>query len=438
MSAALGSFEAQFQERPADALGEWRDAAMRRFLELGLPSPRDESWRYTSLRALQGQRFAAADAIAGGAGAPADAASDTASAWLTDGGRIPAIRLVNGAVQALPTALPAGVRVHGLQSLAAADPARVARYLGAPRDTDLRRWELLNTALLSDGLVVEIGGQGSLPLCITHRTTAHGTANAAHPRVIISVAAGAEATLIEHYLDGGADASLCNSCTQVELGAGARLEHYRVFAGGSAATQFDSLDLVQHTGSTCRQFTVVLGGQLLRTALDARLEGRGATLDGQTLLVGHGERHVDSAAVVTHAAPATISRQTARSIASGTSRVIMNSKVIVAAGATHADSRQSLRGMLLAPGAEVDTRPQLEIHTDEVRCAHGATTGRLDDAMFFYLLSRGIDRATAQSLLVFAFLGDVLAGMSQAPARAAIEAALVSQLPDADRLKEFR
>jgi Fe-S cluster assembly protein SufD len=433
MSAALGSFEAQFQERPADALGPWRDVAMQRFVELGLPTPRDESWRYTNLRVLQGQRFAPADA------SPAAAAPiDGGAAWLTDGGRLPALVLVNGLLRDEPPTLPAGIRVRSLRTLAAEDPARVAQLLATPQDTDLRRWELLNTALLSDGLVLEISGEQALPLCIVHQATAHGAANAAHPRVLVSLAAGAGATLIEHYLAPGNDASLCNSCTQVELGAGARLEHYRVFAAGDAATQFDSLDLIQSADSSCRQFTVVLGGELLRTALDARLEGRGATFDGQTLLVGHGARHVDCAAVVTHAAADTRSRQAARSIASGTSRVVMNSKVVVAAGARHADSRQSLRGMLMSPGAEIDTRPQLEIHTDEVKCAHGATTGRLDDAMFFYLLSRGIDRATAQSLLVFAFLGDVLAGMSQSAARSAIEGALVSQLPDADRLKEFR
>jgi Fe-S cluster assembly protein SufD len=211
-----------------------------------------------------------------------------------------------------------------------------------------------------------------------------------------------------------------------------------VFAAGAAAVQIDTLELVQRRDSSCRLFTIALGGQLVRTALDARLDGAGASLEGHALLVGHGERHVDCAAVVTHAAPATQSRQSARAIAGGTSRVITNSKVIVAPGAVHADSQQSLRGMLLSPGAEIDTRPQLEIHADEVRCAHGATTGRLDRDMFFYLLSRGIDRDTAQSLLVFAFLGDVLAGMSQGAARAAIEGALITQLPDADRLREFR
>ena len=154
--------------------------------------------------------------------------------------------------------------------------------------------------------------------------------------------------------------------------------------------------------------------------------------------MGHEDRHIDCVNVVTHAAPDTHSNQTARAIASDVSRVIFNSKVIVNAGAVHAQSQQSCRGLLLSPTAEIDTRPQLEIHADEVKCAHGATTGRLDPDMLFYMLSRGLDRDTAQSLLVYAFLADVLTGMSVASARAAIENALIAQLPDSQTLRKFR
>jgi Fe-S cluster assembly protein SufD len=141
---------------------------------------------------------------------------------------------------------------------------------------------------------------------------------------------------------------------------------------------------------------------------------------------------------VRHGAPDTVSRQTARAIASGTSRVIFNSKVVVDAGASRAESEQSFRGLLLSSSAEIDSRPQLEIHTDEVKCAHGASTGRLDPNMLFYMLSRGLDRETAQSLLIYAFLADVLTDMSVTQARTAIEDALISQLPEPQVLRKFR
>ena len=176
----------------------------------------------------------------------------------------------------------------------------------------------------------------------------------------------------------------------------------------------------------------------MRTTLEANLDQPGASLDAFSLLVGHESRHVDCVNIATHNARDTRSRQTARAIASGASRVVFNSKVVVNAGAVHADSRQSCRGLLLSPTAEIDSRPQLEIHADEVKCAHGATIGRLDPNMLFYMLSRGLDRDTAQSLLVFAFLADVLTDMSVPSARSAIEDALITQLPDSQILNNFR
>jgi Fe-S cluster assembly protein SufD len=200
----------------------------------------------------------------------------------------------------------------------------------------------------------------------------------------------------------------------------------------------DSLRIRQDQDSRCKQFTIALGGGLVRTNLEAHLDAPGASLESHSLLVGHEDRHVDCVNIVTHGAPDTQSSQTARAIAGDTSRLIFNSKVIVDAGAVRSQSQQSCRGLLLSPAAEIDTRPQLEIHADEVKCAHGATTGRLDPDMLFYMLSRGLDRETAQSLLVFAFLADVLTGMSVEPARAAIENALISQLPDSQTLRNFR
>jgi Fe-S cluster assembly protein SufD len=256
--------------------------------------------------------------------------------------------------------------------------------------------------------------------------------------VIIDVEAGASAVVIEQHTSRSAASGLSNSNTHIALAQGARLEHYRVFSAGAGATHVDSLDIHQARDSECKQFTVAVGGGLLRSSLEARLQEPGANLDSYALLVGHQDRHVDCVNIVTHAAPNTSSRQTARAIASDVSRVIFNSKVIVAAGAMNADSKQSCRGLLLSPNAEIDTRPQLEIHADEVKCAHGATTGRLDPDMLFYLLSRGLDRETAQSLLVYAFLADVLTGMSVNSARAAIENTLISQLPDSQTLRKFR
>lgn len=435
LSPAMRSFEEQWQKRTPDALEVWRAQAMQRFMTLGLPTTRDDSWRYTSLRALDAQPFA----ITAPPSAHPDDLTGTGANWFTDTDGLPSIILVNGAAN-LPTRITSipGIEVNSLRALATSQPERVARLFGAGGDTDLQRWDLLNTALFADGLHLKINRESEARLLLVHKTRATDAPHAAHPRVIIEAAPGSRATIIEHFMDDGQPAALCNARTQVELAAGAHLEHYRVLAGSDASTYFSSLVIDLHKDSSCRQFTVALGGNLVRAGMNAHLREPGASLQTYSLLIGHGARHIDCASVVTHGAPLTHSSQTARSIAGGTSRAIFNSKVVVAAGAAKAESKQSCRGMLLSPTAEIDSRPQLEIHTDEVKCAHGATTGRLDPEMYFYLLSRGLDRATAQSLLVFAFVADVLTGMSLASVRQKIEAALIGQLPDAAILGQFR
>jgi Fe-S cluster assembly protein SufD len=454
-SAALRSFEEQWRARAPDALSGLKERALNRFLQLGLPTSHDESWRYTSLRPLASQSFVdAPGAAAPGAAAPGAAPSGTAAAGFDRGqalaleasrallgGRVDAERhaivLVNG-YPLLPVASAAGAEIRALSAVAREHPDLVVRHLEPLSDAEELRWLLLNTALGVDGVHIKINGALATPLLVLHVGIADRPGTVAYPKVIVEAAPGAKGTVIEQHIQHGALAPLSNSATVLALDRDAHVEHYRVFAAAPQAVHFDTLQVRLQRNAECRQFTVVLGGGLVRTSLDARLQEPGARLDSRALLVGHADRHVDCVNVVRHAAPRTASRQTARAIASGTSRVIFNSKVVVDAGASQSDSQQSCRGLLLSPSAEIDSRPQLEIHTDDVKCAHGATTGRLDPNMLFYMLSRGLDRQTAQSLLVYAFLADVLTDMSESAARAAIESELIRQLPDSQTLQDFR
>jgi Fe-S cluster assembly protein SufD len=432
-SAALKSFEAQWLAREADPLTALRERAMERFVRLGLPTTRDESWRYTNLKRLAGQSFVDAPRAPQGILQPSTAfrLTDTKDLAVT-------VLMVNGH-PVLPTDIDNDyIEIISLRELARTDPALLSRALLPLSDADEARWGLLNTALFVDGLYLKIKSRSAAPLVIRHVATADGPDTVAYPRVIIEGCAGSNATIIEHHVQQGDHTPLCNSATHIALKEGAELEHYRVFATGAGASHIDSLSIRQERDSRCKQFTVALGGGLVRASLDARLTDSNACLESFDLLVGHGERHVDCVNIARHSAPDTRSHQTARAIASGTSRVIFNSKVVVDSGAVRSESQQSCRGLLLSPSAEIDSRPQLEIHADEVKCAHGATTGRLDPDMLFYMLSRGLDRDTAQSLLVYAFLADVLTGMSMAFARGAIENALIDQLPDSQVLQRFR
>jgi len=433
-SAALRSFETQWLAREANALSALRERAMERFLSLGLPSTRDESWRYTNLRPLAARSFVDAPR------ATADLSSAASRSLLGVSEQAATVLMVNGhPVLPARTGLTYNkLEISSLRELSRTDPTLLSRHLQPLSDATDARWGLLNTALFIDGLYLKVKSHIAAPLVILHVATADGPDTVAYPRVIIEASSGSSATIIEHHVGQGVQTPLCNSATRIALKRNAQIEHYRVISTDPQTTHIDSLDLCQERDSACRQFTIVLGGGLVRASLDARMIEAGAQLDSYSLLVGHEERHVDCVNVVTHGAPDTRSRQTARAIASGTSRVIFNSKVVVEAGAVRAQSQQSFRGLLLSPSAEIDSRPQLEIRTDEVKCAHGATTGRLDPDMLFYMLSRGLDRETAQSLLVYAFLADVLTGMSVPAARAAIEDALIAQLPDSQLLQKFR
>ena len=434
MSPALRSFAAQWETRAVDSLSAVREQAMQRFLKLGLPTIRDETWRYTNLRSLAARSFVDAPRKIHGEIEP------NASLSLLDRNELAASLLMVNGYPMMPMAdgLINGMEIYSLREVARVDPGTLLRFLEPLSDADQQRFALLNTALFVDGLYLKITSRVPVPLVILHVATGNGADDIAYPRIIIEAAPGSSATIIEHHVAQGEHTPLSNSNTHIALRQNSQLEHYRVFATGAGATHLDSLDIRQDRDSRCKQFTIVLGGGTVRATLESRLQEPGASLDSYSLLVGHEARHVDCVNIVTHAAPETRSTQTARAIASDASRVIFNSKVIVDAGAVHAHSQQSCRGLLLSPTAEIDTRPQLEIHADEVKCAHGATTGRLDPDMLFYMLSRGLDRDTAQSLLVYAFLADVLTGMSVASARAAIESALISQLPDSQTLRKFR
>lgn len=450
-SAALRSFEAQWLSRSADSLHEVREQAMQRFLRLGLPTTRDDSWHHTNLRHLAAASFLDAPNLLGELAKREplndgllSASTTTPGAlvklsWLACDG-VATVLMVNG-YPVLPKPNDAsfdGICFNSLRELARVNPTSLMGFLQPLADSERQRWSLLNTALFVDGLHLKIDARRTQPLLIVHVATGAGEASCAYSRVIIETAPNTAATIIEHHVSLSDSPLLSNSATHLHLGANAEIEHYRVFSTHASATHVDTLDIHQDRDSRCKQFSIALGGGLVRTNLEAHLNAAGASLDSYSLLVGHAARHVDCVNVASHNAPHTRSRQTARAIASGESRVIFNSKVVVKAGALHSDSQQSCRGLLLSAKAEIDTRPQLEIHADEVKCAHGASIGRLDPDMLFYMLSRGLDRDTAQSLLVFAFLADVLTGMSVPAARSAIETDLIAQLPDSQVLRKFR
>ncbi|HYX73736.1 MAG TPA: Fe-S cluster assembly protein SufD [Steroidobacteraceae bacterium] len=401
-----------------------RRSAISSLAARGLPSTRDENWKYANLRSLERVRFRPAP---------------------------PAQSLPAGG--ALPQPLPGIARwlfIDGrFAPAASATPfAGAAVRLLAPRDDDAvqaaeisaadERFALLNEAFASDGLTIDVPSSSAtaLQLEVLFLASAAAQSGASYPRLEVRLAPGTQLTLIERHLSAGSDASFVTSAVQVEIGRGARLEHYRLQELNARSILFDTLSARLAEEATYRLQAISTGAQAARSTLALALTGQRAELALAVAALGDAHQVQDTYALVEHAAPDARTLQTFRGIAAGRARVAFNGKIIVAPGAHGTDSRQSLRGLLAGPEAEIDVRPQLEIYTDDVRCSHGATAGKLDDDMLFYLLARGLDRDAAQRLLKWAFLEDVISQIALSPLRRQVEERLAGQLRD-DALREL-
>jgi Fe-S cluster assembly protein SufD len=430
MNAALTSRLAEELARSAQARppGPRRRAAIAELTAQGLPVSRDENWRYANLRALERLKFEPAPARA----EPADLALPVP---IAAGGRYVFVDGRFAPALSAP-ARDGAARFSALASLppAAARPEADARSAHRPDG----RFALLNEAFASDGAALEVGapsgtaaGDAGEPVEILFVASASAQAGASYPRVELALAAGARLTLIERHVSAGAEDSFVNSAVSVSLAHGAQLEHYRLQELGARAVLFDTLEAQLAAAATYRLTAVSCGAQAGRSTLTVRLAGERASLGMAIAALGDRAQVQDTFAQVEHLAPHARTEQSFRGIAAGRARVAFNGKIVVAKQAIGTDSQQSLRGLLAGPEAEIDVRPQLEIYTDEVRCSHGATAGKLDENMLFYLLSRGIDPDTAQRLLKWAFLGDVLATIALPGARREVERRLAGVLQDA-------
>jgi Fe-S cluster assembly protein SufD len=318
------------------------------------------------------------------------------------------------------------------------------------------RFALLNEAFATDGVAIHVAGDsraagstsgaGSAPAAggtdtpvqieLLFVASADAQAGASYPRVELTLEADARLVLVERHVSAGEQANFVNSAVTVELARGARLTHYRLQELNARSVFFDTLAARLAQDATYRLHGISTGGQSARSTLAIRLGGERAELTLAVAALGDRQQVQDGYAVVEHAAPGARTLQSFRGIAAGRARVAFNGKIVVARNARDTDSRQSLRGLLAGPEAEIDVRPQLEIYNDEVRCSHGATAGKLDENMLFYLLSRGLTRDSAQRLLKWAFLEDVIAQIGVPALRRQIEERVAGQLRD-EALREL-
>jgi Fe-S cluster assembly protein SufD len=401
-----------------------RRAGLEQFAAAGFPTRRDEDWKYTDLKLVARRSFAAG-------GAP------TLPVPEIDGLDCPALVFVNGR-HVETRGLPDGAVVQPLsRALAAGHPACEA-LLGRIADPQRHRFAALATALFADGLLLDLADGMVLeaPLRLVFLAGGDNEPALACPRVLVRAGAGSRATIIEHYGAGRGEA-LSLAVTELAVGPGAQLEHYRLQDESGEAFHLGVLAARLGRDASLVSHNLSIGARIARLDLDVQLAGPGARVEMNGLYVVRDRQHADSHTRVDHAVPRTTSDELYRGVLAGKSRAVFNGKAIVHPGAAGTDARQANANLLLSPEAEVDTKPELEIYADDVKCAHGATTGQLDTAALFYLRSRGIDEETAKILLTFAFADTVLARMPLAALRRHAEQLVVGRLPDADRIREF-
>ena len=410
-----------------------RAAAIGRFAALGFPTPALEDWKYTSVEPIAARAFGAAPATSNGL---------TAAAAERLGHGLGGTRLVfvNGRLRPdlSDSRLEAGVRAGSLERLLAEDPGAVEPYLGRIADLERRAFPALNAALAPDGAVVLVprGTVVAEPIHLIFVALPGAERTVSHPRNLLVAGEGSEVTVVESYVGAGAAAAWHNPLTEIVLEAGARVRHLRLQRQGADELHTSAVAAEVGRDATFASHVVTTGGSLTRNDLDVMLAAPGAecSLDGLYLLAG--SQHLDNHTHIDHAKPHGTSRELYKGVLSGASRGVFNGRIRVRKDAQKTDARQTNRNLLLSDSALVDTKPELEIFADDVKCTHGATIGQLDEASLFYLRSRGLSADAGRSLLIHAFAVEVIDRIPLPPLRAALESDLLARLPDYRAIEE--
>lgn len=398
-----------------DPLIALRRAALEQFLSAGFPTQRQENWKYTSLRRLETRAFSVAEPTALDAKQPE---------WLPHTGT--RLVFVNGhCTPALSSqhAQQPGVTVLTFKQWLQHEPGEVAAYLSQNGQIDGPALEQLNLAFFEDGVVLNLADNTILdePLYIVHHCTAAAAQRMSHPRVMVRAGRNSRGTIIEHFLGAHEAEYFTNAVSRIEISAGGAIQHFRVQQESTRAFHIAHVQAKLANDSRYSIHDIALGASLGRSDITTVLEGRGAHAALFGLFTPMGAQHLDAHTRIDHVAPNTTSEEDYRGIAGGRGRGVFNGKVIVRPDAQKIDARQSSRNLLLSPQAEIDTKPELEIYANDVKCSHGATTGQLDATALFYLRSRGLSESDARAALIRAFAESILTTIDVAALRTALE-----------------
>jgi len=397
-----------------------RTSALAAHRQMGIPSMKDEEWKYTSLRPIMGLSLVAAE--------PGPAVFETELREAPEG----AVRivLVNGRFDRNLSQVPAipGLRATSLYDALVERPDFLESYLGKISPTDGFTFSALNSALFEDGVLLHMseGFEADSAIEILHISTGGGQVIA--PRVLIVADRGSSANIFESYVSDGPGTTVTVPVTEVFVAEGANLEHVR-FQDESLDRHHIGLWQVWQAGaSEYRSYNVAFGARIGRLDQQIYLDGENVVTRLDGVVIAKGEQVLDNHTRLDHAYPNGNSFEIYKQIVDDEATVVFNGKIFVHEDAQKTDAKQTNQALLLSPKATIDSKPQLEIFADDVKCTHGATVGQLEDTPMFYLRQRGVPRHEAEAILVYAFAAEVLELIENDSVRHTLESKLYKKL----------
>jgi Fe-S cluster assembly protein SufD len=408
----------QQQRREADAswLAQLRQASFQQFAEDGFPRPRSQGWRHTNVLPLARMAFEVERE---------GAASVDPTDLPTIEGVPTRVVFVDGRLDEALSTLPNrdGVRVSSLREALASGAEVVRTALAEETDSPNGSFVALNTAFMEDGAVVVVdpGVQVEAPIHLVFATTETGAPATTHLRNLVVAGRHGEVSIVEHYVGLTDDTTFTNAVTSVRCAEGAIVDHTRVQEEGADAWHIGEVRAYQARDSHFTSFCFAVGARLSRTSIHAVLDGAGTECALYGLYLGRDRQHLDHTTLIEHRSPHGTSREVYKGILDDRARGVFTGMVKVHPDAQKTSAEQSNRNLLLSDRAHADSEPQLEIHADDVKCAHGSAIGRLDTDALFYLRSRGIDARQANALLTRAFAGELVDLVQHPGVRKAVE-----------------
>ncbi|MBN8469632.1 Fe-S cluster assembly protein SufD [Corallococcus exiguus] len=403
-----------------------REEGLSQFQARGLPTSKDEEWKYTPVATLSSHPFQPVRDVSAGedvAQAVARLALPGPRLVFVDGRFVPALSVLAG--------LPRGVVLKPLSQALREDGALLQETLGQRARPSAHAFTSLNAALLEEGALLTLAPRAlsEVPVQLLFLARGGDGPVLASPRIVVVAGEGSEATLVETYASLGSGATFTNAVTEVSLGDNASLRHFKLQAEGDTALHLGGLYSRQGRDSRFQSHAFSFGGALARNEVHAAFAGEGGECVLNGLFVGRGTQHLDNRTDLDHAVPHCSSRELYKGVLDDRARGTFHGRIRVREDAQKTDASQQSRNLLLSEGAQVDARPQLEIFADDVKCAHGTAVGRLDDNALFYLRSRGIPKVDAERMLTQAFASELVRAVPEGPVRARVEALLAEKLP---------